>query len=102
MKKSILMVAGMLMIGVAVNAQTDSTLNSGQAGQSSTMQKSNDGNQYRSENRVRVPSSQIPASLRQSLKGSEYKGWENSTIYMDKTTGDYFYESNSKTYRFDK
>jgi hypothetical protein len=49
--------------------------------------------QYRTEDRVTVPSSDLPSGLRQTLQGDQYKGWENSTIYQDRATGNYYYQS---------
>jgi hypothetical protein len=62
--------------------------------------------QWRTEDRVVVTSSEIPASLRMTLSGDEkYKGWENSTIYRNRTSNDYMIEvrdgSTSNTYYFD-
>jgi hypothetical protein len=55
---------------------------------------------------VRVQSSDVPASLRSTLQGAEYKGWENGTVYRNKTTNEYVVEvgdgTNKKTYRFDR
>jgi hypothetical protein len=63
---------------------------------------------------VRVQPSEIPASLRKTLEDPMYAGWENSTIYRNKSNNEYVVEiknttgtssssaSATKTYRFDK
>jgi hypothetical protein len=106
MKKVILTLTGMLMFGVmCVNAQTDS-VNQTTPEHPSMQQPSQESTQYSAGQRVRVPASQVPTSLRQTLKGSQYSGWENSTIYLDKSTNEYSLDmmdnNNLKTYRFDQ
>jgi hypothetical protein len=63
--------------------------------------------QYRQPDRVIVPQDQLPQAMRLTLEENQYKGWENSTIYQDRTTGEYFLDvfntsNTSKTYRFDR
>lgn len=63
--------------------------------------------QYREPDRVIVPLEEIPPTMRETLLEPQYKGWENSSIYQDKATGDYTLDISSgndkpKTYRFDK
>jgi hypothetical protein len=108
MKKVILSLASMLMFGVVcVNAQTDSVQT---APEHPTMQQppaeGSQSTNYRSEDKVRVPASQVPTALRQTLKGSKYSGWENSSIYLNKSTNEYSVDLMDgnvlKTYRFDQ
>jgi hypothetical protein len=77
---------------------SSSTVGTGTQGQPST--------QWRTEDRVMVTTSQIPSSLRTTLKSPQYKGWENSTVYRNSATNEYMVEirngSSSKTYYFDK
>lgn len=108
MKKVLLTVAGALLFGFAANAQTDSTYKS----QSNTTTQHQSGQTqsqkypYKVSDRETVQSSDIPASLRQTLGDSRYNGWENTTIYRDKTSNDYYFDlnngSSSTQYRFDK
>lgn len=64
--------------------------------------------QYRVEDRILIQHNELPNSLRETLMGNQYKGWENSMIYQDRKSGEYYYNSNidpqsSPTYmRFDK
>lgn len=75
----------------------------GQPGQTS-------GNEYRTEDMVEVQTEQIPASLRRTLRESQYKGWEeNGTLYQDPSTNEYVLvmdktddSSQARGYRFDK
>lgn len=81
-------------------SQTDAQ---GQPGQTS-------GNQYRTEDMVEVQTEQIPASLRRTLRESQYRGWEDKgTLYQDPSTNEYVLvmdknddSSQPRAYRFDK
>ena len=81
-------------------SQTDAP---GQPGQTS-------GNQYRTEDMVEVQTEQIPASLRRTLRESQYMGWEDKgTLYQDPSTNEYVLvmdktddSSQPRAYRFDK
>jgi hypothetical protein len=44
-----------------------------------------------------IQQDQLPESLRQTLRGTEYQGWERSTIYQDPSTGEYLLEMNTTT-----
>src|SRR5688572_3646043 len=41
---------------------------------------------------VVVPAAEIPASLRSTLQGSQYQGWEEGTIYRNQTSDLYIVE----------
>ena len=102
MKRVILTIVGMMVGLVFVNAQTDSTNTTG-AMQSPGLHPT----EYQKQNRVTVKSTDIPNSLKQTLKGSsDYKGWENATIYRDKNTNQYSIDlangGTTTTYYFDK
>ncbi len=55
-----------------------------------------------------LKSTEIPASLRETLQGAQYKGWDASTskIYRNQTSDLYVVQitdgTMTKTYRFDK
>jgi hypothetical protein len=51
--------------------------------------------QYRVEDRVVVPSTSMPDGLRQTLQAPQYQGWQNSTLYQDRTTGNYYYQTDA-------
>jgi hypothetical protein len=61
---------------------------------------------WKTEDRVMVTSSEIPVTLRTTLRDEKYKGWENSSIYRNRNTDEYMVEirdgSSAKTYYFDK
>jgi hypothetical protein len=67
---------------------------------STTFTPSNNGTQISP-----LQADQIPNSLRQTLQGDMYKGWENSTIYYDRSTNEYSMdldtEAGARSYRFD-
>ena len=100
-----LTVASMLMIGVAVNAQSDSTYKS-ESKTSTYSQKQSHSPSYDANDRQIVQSSDLPESMRKTLNNSRYAGWENSTIYRDNASNDYYFDlknGNSSTeYRFDQ
>jgi hypothetical protein len=53
-----------------------------------------------------IPSADVPASLRSTLQGTQYKGWENGTIYRNQTSDMFMVEmrhgNQTKIYRFDQ
>jgi hypothetical protein len=109
MKKVILTLTATLMFGaVCVKAQTsDSVQTANPIEQHPSMQAPGEGSsQYSSGQRVRIPASQVPTALRQTLKDPQYNGWENSTVYFDKSSNQYSVEvmdgNNLKTYNFDQ
>lgn len=118
MKKMLMTIAGSLLIGLSVlHAQTDTTRNRQQqrtqtptqspVPQPQTPTPAQQGNQYRTQDMMVVPQDQVPSTLRQTLQGTQYKGWENSTLYQDRATGEYSLDINNgaatpRTYRFDK
>jgi hypothetical protein len=54
---------------------------------------------------TKVNSADIPAPLRTTLGGSQYRGWEKSTVYQNDVTKRYMVrvgDENPTTYYFDK
>ena len=107
MKKALMTIAGALLIGLtAVNAQTDSTRKDQPL--PSTEQQQIPQSQYRSQDRITIPADQVPSSLRQTLQGSQYKGWETTPLYQDRTTQEYYFElpdangTTKRLHRFDR
>jgi hypothetical protein len=99
--------------------QSNQSSTSGQSrtgDQASTSDQSRNGqNQYSqeqvdTENMTEIQAEQVPASLRRTLKGSQYSGWEeNGKLYQDPATSEYvlvMQQTNGATqprsYRFDK
>lgn len=123
MNKVMMTIAGMLFIGVtALQAQTDTTQRTptqqpatpGQVPQGQDQdylnQQQPSQSMYRTQDRITVSSDQVPSALRETLQGSQYKGWESVPLYQDKTTQEYYFEMNdgtgnkstTKLYRFDR
>ena len=108
MKKLMLLCAGFMLTGfIAVNAQSsDTTKRPSKAvtTQPTPQQPSNQMTQKK--DMVQVQTAEVSASLRKTLEDPMYVGWENSTIWRNKTTNEYTIEllsgNTTKTYRFDK
>jgi hypothetical protein len=100
MKKLMLMIASLLFVSVlAVNAQvpSDTTSVSGQP------PVTDDMSNYTRDMEL-IQSSEVPASLRSTLQGTEYSGWEEGKVYRNATTNEYLIvigEDDAKVYRFD-
>ena len=108
MKTLLFICASFVLAGVVtVNAQSSDTSkrptrSSTPAVQPTPQQPSN----QMKKDVVIVKSTEVPASLRKTLEDPMYVGWENSTIWRNKTTDEYTMEMMSgttmRTYRFDK
>jgi hypothetical protein len=100
MKKLMLTIASLLFVSVmAVNAQVSSDTSS-VSGQPPV---SDDMSNYTRDMEV-IQSSEVPASLRSTLQGSEYSGWEEGKVYRNSTTNEYLIvigDEDAKVYRFD-
>lgn len=115
MEKSPIAIALLSMLLVrAVNAQIDTTrhvehdqkpgLNEGP---SSTKQSPSQAPQLRTEDRIVVEPAKLPGVLRKTLtEGMQFRGWENSTIYFNRSRK--LYEltltatNSTRTYYFDE
>jgi hypothetical protein len=53
-----------------------------------------------------IPPADVPASLRSTLQGTQYKGWENGTIYRNQSSDMFMVEmrdgDQTRIYRFDQ
>lgn len=100
MKKLMFTIASLLFVSVmAVNAQvsTDTSSVSGQP------PVSDDMSNYTRDMEM-IQSSEVPASLRSTLQGSEYTGWEEGKVYRNSTTNEYLIvvgDEDAKVFRFD-
>lgn len=117
MKRILLTFAGSLFIGLAaVSAQItqDTSSNPVRQGDPAIAQPPAQGTEdmtqdrdvsYRTQSTV-IQSTEVPASLRTTLKSSEYTGWENGKVYRSNANDGYVVEvgegTSMKTYRFDK
>lgn len=101
MKKLMLMFAGLLFVSVmAVNAQVaQDTTKSSTESTMGTDQSSN----YTKDMEL-IQSSDVPASLRSTLQGTEYSGWEQGKVYRNAATNEYLIvigDDDAKLFRFD-
>jgi hypothetical protein len=114
MKKLMLTVAGLLIVSVmAANAQvTQDTTQTEQppteqppTDQPTTDQPTESPNLAEDPNMEMIQSSDVPASLRSTLQGTEYAGWENGQVYRNKSTNEFIVQigedADKKTYTFD-
>lgn len=110
MKRLTLTLACALMIGASATFAQDSTRTKSQTpAQTPTQQPSQSSDQMRKDDMkgwTTVQSSEVPGSLRTTLGGSQYSGWDNGgTIYKNEA-GEYRLNMGSgtsqKSYYFDK
>ena len=126
MKKTIWICTGLLLLSLGtLRAQQDTLTNKNKTRtqpnqptviqptpvvpqpQSTTPARDANTNTYRQQDQILIHQDQVPPPLKQTLQGTQYNGWENSTMYQDRHTGEYFLElktgaNTPKTYRFDK
>jgi hypothetical protein len=61
---------------------------------------------WRDEDRMSIGKEELPSGLVETLKSDEYQGWENATIYRNKTSEDYMLvmqeNGQVKTFYFDQ
>jgi hypothetical protein len=109
MKKIMMIAAGALFMGtVAVQAQDTTSFKRSDSTslQQPATQQQPGSTQLR--DMTALKSTEIPASLRETLQGTQYKGWDASTtkIYRNQTSDLYVVQiqdgTMTKTYRFDK
>ena len=114
MRKILMTIAGALVLGVtAVNAQSDTTQRQrnqppGEVTPLPQTPQQQQQSMYRTQDRVTVPTDQVPSSLRQTLQGSQYKGWETVPLYQDRVSQEYYFEipdangTTRRMHRFDR
>ncbi|MEJ1237937.1 hypothetical protein WBG78_07410 [Chryseolinea sp. T2] len=115
MKKTTLLMAGMLFVGVSVSfAQQDTTSSQSQrrpaqvtqpAPASPSDSRLRDANQNYTRDMMKIQQSEIPDNLKATLQDAQYKGWENGVMYRTKTGDGYLIEmkdgSSTQVHRFD-
>jgi hypothetical protein len=107
MKKLMLLCASFMLVGmIAANAQSSDTTKSPSKTTTQPTPQQPSNQMTHSKDMVKVKTTEIPASLRKTLEDPMYTGWENSTIYRNKTNDQYTLElmsgTTTKTYHFDK
>jgi len=110
MKKLMMIAAGALFVGVAAVQAQDTT--SYKKTDSTSLQQEQPTQQQPGSIKLKdmtaLQSTEIPATLRETLQGAQYKGWDASTskIYRNQTSDLYVVQiqdgTMTKTYRFDK
>jgi hypothetical protein len=64
------------------------------------------GNQYNQRDYLQIRSNEAPSSLRNTLKGSDYSGWENGMLYRNRTDNGYMLRmgegADTRSFYFDK
>jgi len=63
--------------------------------------------EYKKEDRIVIERSKLPDALRQTLEETDqYRGWDHSTIYFDRSTRQYILTltdvNSTRTYKFDE
>lgn len=109
MKKVGLILAGMLFMGVAaVQAQEQDTTIAPKKDTTMQEQQGEKQGTYQLRDMTIVQSADIPAGLRETLQGAEYKGWDDPTtrIYRNQTSDLYVVQimdgTRTKSFRFDR
>jgi len=107
MKKLMMIAAGALFMGtVAVQAQDTTSFK--KTDSTSLQQPTQQPGSIRLKDMTALKSTEIPASLRETLQADQYKGWDASTtkIYRNQTSDLYVVQiqdgTMTKSYRFDK
>jgi hypothetical protein len=109
--KKLMMIAASMLIGGVVAVQAQDTT-SFKKQDSTSMQQTPTQTQQPGSIQLRdmtaLKSTEIPASLRETLQAPQYKGWDDasSKIYRNQTSDLYVVQiqdgTMTKTYRFDK
>jgi len=99
MKKILLAAVAVLFSAVLVSAQSDTTSSKNKSQKPKTARTSAGSDStwysnYPTQDMVKVKSTDIPASLKNTFQGSEYKGWENGTVYQNVKTHEYSLQLN--------
>lgn len=104
MKTIKLFLAGAMVIGaIAVQAQDSTNVATPPAPTQDQTQQ--DQTNYKKD-MTAIQSSEVPSSLRTTLQGNQYKGWESGKVYRNANSDMYMLEmqdgDKTKTFRFDK
>jgi hypothetical protein len=108
MKKLVMIVAGMLFVSVVAVQAQDTTSFKRSDSTNVTEQQPTQQESIKLKDMTVVKSTEVPATLRETLQGPEYKGWDAATskIYRNQTSDLFVVQiqdgTMTKTYRFDK
>ena len=104
----LILASTMAMASFAVNAQDTTKLTPPpvQQDQTSTQNQALKDQANFKKDMIVIPSAEVPASLRNTLQGTQYKGWEKGTIYRNQTSDMFMVEmrdgNQARIYRFDQ
>lgn len=108
MKMKMLFFAGLMAAATVTFAQADTTgtvdrQKSRTNAQPSPNSSAQPGQSY-TKDMTKIKATDVPANLRTTLQGAEYKGWENANIYKSQNGDAYVVEMNTSgkvnAYRF--
>jgi hypothetical protein len=108
MKKLILITSCVALFAATSFAQDTTKTRSRQSQSQQEPQQKQQSNQMRNEDMkgwTKVQTTDVPSSLRTTLNGSQYSGWESGTIYRNEAGDTYQLRTsgnNPKTYYFDR
>lgn len=91
---------------VATAQQTDTTKTQTPQPRSQQEQQGQPSNQFNAKDYTQLQATDVPANLRTTLQGDEYKGWENGRVYRRNNGEGYYLTTGTgnaaKNYYFDK
>jgi hypothetical protein len=108
MKKLMMIAAGALFVSVAAVQAQDSTSFKRSDSTNVTQQQPTEQQSIKLKDMTALKSTEVPASLRETLQADQYKGWDATTskIYRNQTSDLYVVQiqdgTMTKSYRFDK
>jgi hypothetical protein len=106
----LILASSMVIVSFAANAQDTTKLTpprpSVQQDQTAPQNQTQKDQANFKKDMIIIPAAEVPASLRSTLQGSQYKGWENGTIYRNQTSDMFMVEmrdgNQTRIYRFDQ
>lgn len=107
MKTVLILFAGVFLVNMTVQAQVEpDTIANVREGNPQVVAPKLVQEQGYTTDMIRVKAADVPAAVQQALKGTEYKGWENTNLFRSKSGDLYLIEMKdgdmTKTYRFDR
>jgi len=106
--KKIIVIASAMLLGGIVAVQAQDTTSFKKQDSTSIQQSPTQQPSTQLKDMTSLKSTEIPASLRETLQAPQYKGWDETTskIYRNQTSDLYVVQiqdgTMTKTYRFDK
>lgn len=106
----LLLASGMIAGALVANAQDSTNVTTPtppvQQDQTTPQDQTQQDQMNFKKDMVVIQSSEVPASLRSTLQGDQYKGWESGTIYRTQNSDMFIVEmrdgDKTRMYRFDQ